>query len=121
MARDAGWLWWQMSWLLRLAEIVCGEARCDEAEPLAREALSLAVETGSRHYMRYALAVLARIAALRGERARALSLWATVEATEEPPGRFGKFDRAEYAAAMPDGPLPAPLPLEDAVELALSR
>jgi hypothetical protein len=44
-----------------------------------------------------------------------------VEAAEEGPGRFGGFDRASYAAAMPAGPRPAPLPLAEAITLALGE
>jgi hypothetical protein len=43
-----------------------------------------------------------------------------VEAAEDAPGRFGRFDRAAYAAAMPAGRRPNPLPLADAVQLALA-
>jgi predicted ATPase/DNA-binding SARP family transcriptional activator len=120
MAGEEGWLWWQAQWLVRLAAIVCADGRCEEAEPRAREALSLALGMGNRHYVRYALAVLARAAAVRGDRERALALWATVQAAEEPPGRFGRFDHDEYAAAMPEGSLPEPLSLDEAAALALS-
>jgi tellurite resistance protein len=64
--------------------------------------------------------MLARAAALRGDEDRALALWSTVEAVEDLPGRFGRFDRSEYAAHLPDGPRPAPLPLEAAVAVALA-
>jgi hypothetical protein len=67
-----------------------------------------------------ALAVLARTAAARGEDERALVLWASVEACDEPAGRFGKFDRAAFARSIPDRPRPQPLPYADAVVLALS-
>jgi hypothetical protein len=43
-----------------------------------------------------------------------------VEAVEDTGGRFGQFDRREFAAAMPDLPRPAPLPLDEAVALALA-
>jgi predicted ATPase len=120
MAREAGWPWWQVGWSLRLAEIAFADGRLDEAASRSREAVSLAVEMGNRHYLRYALAVVARASALRGDDERALVLWAAVEAAEEPPGRFGRFDREEYAAAMPEGSLPEPLGLEEAAALVLS-
>jgi predicted ATPase/DNA-binding SARP family transcriptional activator len=120
MARDAGWVWWQTQWLLRLADVEFTDGEWARAESRGRKALSLAVEMGNRHYVRYALAVLARAAALRGDDERALALWSTVQAVEEPPGRFGRFDREEYAAAMPDGPLPEPLPVDEAVASALT-
>jgi tetratricopeptide (TPR) repeat protein len=119
VARDAGWPWWQVGWLCQLADIAFADRRLEQAESHGREALSVAVEMGNRHYVRYALAVLARAAALRGDDERALLLWATVEAAEAPPGRFGHFDRAAYAAAMPDRARPEPLALDDAVAIVL--
>ncbi len=120
MAREAGWIWWETQWVVRLAGILCDEGKLEEAESRGREALAAADEMGNRFYARSALAVLARVAALRGKPERALALWSTVQATDEPPGRFGKFDYEVYAAAMPEGPLPAPLPLDEAVALALA-
>jgi hypothetical protein len=69
---------------------------------------------------RYGLAILAQTAALRGDEQRSIALWASVEALETPTGRFGAFDVSAYAAHIPPGPRPAPLPLEDAVALALA-
>jgi predicted ATPase/DNA-binding SARP family transcriptional activator len=120
MAREEGWLWWQTQWLNRLGEIHCAEGRWAEAEQSAREALELAREMGNGHYALYALAVLARAAALRGDTERSRSLWSVVEGADEPPGRFGRFDRDEYRAAIPEGPPPAELTLDEAVALALS-
>jgi predicted ATPase/DNA-binding SARP family transcriptional activator len=121
MAREEGWLWWQTQWLNRLAEVHCAEGRWQDAEQRGREALELAREMGNGHYARYALAVLARAAALRGDAQRSRALWSVVEAAEEPPGRFGRFDREEYLAVIPDGPPPGPpLTIEEAVTLALS-
>jgi hypothetical protein len=113
-------LWWQTQWLNRLGEIHCAEGRWPEAEQSAREALELAREMGNGHYALYALAVLARAAALRGDTERSRSLWSVVEGADEPPGRFGRFDRDEYRAAIPEGPPPAELTLDEAVALALS-
>ncbi|HEY3542931.1 MAG TPA: BTAD domain-containing putative transcriptional regulator [Gaiellaceae bacterium] len=118
MARDLGWVWWQARHTAGLATWYLGDGRPDEAERLGREFLSLAERTGSRQEVLLALAILARAAALHGDDARAVALWSSVEAVEDGPGRFGKFDRLEYAAAMPDVPRPAPLPLEEAVALA---
>jgi predicted ATPase/DNA-binding SARP family transcriptional activator len=120
MARDKGWLWWQAQWLNRLGGVRCAEGLWQEAEQHGRQALELAREMGNGHYARHALAVLARAAALRGDAQRSRALWSVVEAAEEPPGRFGRFDREEYLAAIPDGPLPEPLTLDEAVALALS-
>lgn len=120
MAREAGWHWW-------VARAVGGEAadaiaagRADEAEQKALEFLSISWRIGNRQEVIHALAILARAAALRGDDERALALWASVEAVEDSAGRFGRFDRSEYAACMPQLPRPAPLPLADAVTLALS-
>ena len=50
---------------------------------------------------------------------RATALWASVQALEDAPGRFGRFDREAWASYLPAGPLPSPLTLDGAVELAL--
>jgi tetratricopeptide (TPR) repeat protein len=121
MAREVDWVWWQARHKAGLAQWFLANERPDEAETCGREYLALARRTGSRQEVLCALAILARAAAMRGDDERALGLWATVEAIEDAPGRFGRFDRREYAAAMPDRPRPAPLPLDEAVELALSR
>jgi tetratricopeptide (TPR) repeat protein len=120
MAREAGWLWWQAQWLVRLADVCSAEGRAEDAERHAREGLSIARETGNRYCVRFALAVLARVAALRGDAERSLLLWSAVDAAEEPPGRFGRFDREAYASAIPDGPPPQAITLDEAVALALS-
>lgn len=80
----------------------------------------MAMRMENRAFARYALAILARAAAARGKAERALALWASVEGMEVPPGRFGKFDVEAFAASIPDLPRPQPLPLEEAVALALS-
>jgi predicted ATPase/DNA-binding SARP family transcriptional activator len=119
MAEGLGWNWWVAQRLLQLAEVSLELGDPADAEARARRALPLAQGIGSRQYVLYALAVLARAAALRGDDERALALWASVDAVEDAPGRFGRFDRSAYAAAMPPGPRPQPAPLERAVELAL--
>jgi len=120
MAREIDWVWWQVRHISGVIAWLLDRGRGDEAEARGRELLALARRTGSRQEVLNALAILARAAALRGRDERALQLWATVEAVEDGPGRFGRFDRGEYAAAMPDLPRPEPLPLDEAVELALS-
>jgi hypothetical protein len=47
-------------------------------------------------------------------------LWSSVEATDDGPSRFGRFDRGAFAQALADIPRVAPLPLDEAVDLALS-
>jgi predicted ATPase/DNA-binding SARP family transcriptional activator len=120
MAHDVGWLWWEANGLLTLANLAVEEGDADETATQARRVLESALASENRQMTLNALALLARAAALRGDDERARTLWASVDATEDGPGRLGRFDREEYAAAMPAGPLPAPLPLEDAVALALS-
>jgi predicted ATPase/DNA-binding SARP family transcriptional activator len=120
MAREIDWVWWQARHIAGLAARFLAAGRSDEANERGREFLLLARRTGSRQEVIFALAILARAAAMRGNDGRALALWASVEAIEDEPGRFGRFDRREYAACMPDLPRPAPLPLDEAVALALS-
>jgi predicted ATPase/DNA-binding SARP family transcriptional activator len=120
MGRAVGWVWWQVRSLSDLTELALELGNLDEAECRGREYLALASETANRQETLHAVALLARAAAIRGEEERALALWATVEAVEDTGGRFGQFDRSAYAACMPDLPRPEPLPLEEAVALALS-
>jgi hypothetical protein len=121
MAREAGWHWWVARKLAFLAELALRNGDVDEAEAFGREFVSLAWRAGNRHETIRGLAVLACAAAARGESERAVVLWATVEPAEEAPGRLGRFDRAEYAAYIPDLPRPEPLALGEAVEIAVSR
>jgi predicted ATPase len=120
MARDAGWHWWVTNKLLRLAEAAVETGRMEEAEDWARRALPLAVRMANRQFVLLSLAVLARTASASGDAERSASLWASVEAVEDAPGRFGQFDRERYAACVAHSPGCAPLPLDEAVELALS-
>jgi predicted ATPase/DNA-binding SARP family transcriptional activator len=119
LAREAGWHWWVSRALAdRSAHAVEG-GRPDEAEAKGKPFLEYAWRTNNRQETLFGLAILARAAALRGDGERARLLWSTVQATDAGVGRFGSFDREEYAAAIPAGDLPPPLPLEDAVALAL--
>jgi tetratricopeptide (TPR) repeat protein len=120
LAREAGWLWWESRALADRSAWAAAHGRADEAEPKARAFLAYAWQTSNRQEILFGLAILARAAAVRGDAERALVLWSAVEAADAGVGRFGSFDRAEYAAAMPPGELPPPLPLADAVALALS-
>jgi predicted ATPase/DNA-binding SARP family transcriptional activator len=120
MARRAGWAWWETQNLLKLADAAADAGRVADAERWARECLPVCLRMANRPFARQSLAILARTAAARGERDRALALWSSVEALDVPPGRFGAFNRAAYARCMPDGPRPEPLPLEAAAALALS-
>ena len=120
MAQEVGWIWWQLRAFSELALMALEQGNVDGVERHARAHLAMAAETANRQETVHALATLARAAALRGDDGRALRLWASVEAVEDSGGRFGRFDRSEYAACMPDLPRPAPLPLDEAVALALS-
>jgi predicted ATPase/DNA-binding SARP family transcriptional activator len=120
MAREAGWVWWEAGYLQELAEVALEAGSYAEAEKLAREFLPLAQRMDSRQDILFGLAILARTAAERGDRERALDLWAAIEAVEDGPARFGQFDRQRYAAFMPRGPRPDPLPLDRAIVMALS-
>jgi hypothetical protein len=119
-ARALGWTWWVGRCLTDLAVDALNVGDHEEAERHGREFLDIAWTASNRQDMLSALAVLARAAALRGDDERALALWASVDAIEDAPGRFGRFDREAYAAAMPEGVLPAPLALDEAVALALA-
>jgi len=120
MAKELDWLWWQAQNLAKLAATELDAGRIDAAERWAREGLALCDRMGNRQFGTLALAVLARTAAARGDEERALVLWSSVEACEEPAGRFGKFDRAAFARWIPDRPRPEPLPYPDAVAVALA-
>ena len=119
-ARELGWTWWVARSLTDLAVHALQTGDHEEAERCAREFLDISWGTDNKQEVLYGLAILARAAAIRGDADRALALWSSVQAVEDTPGRFGKFDREEYAAAMPHEPLPAPLPLAKAVALALA-
>jgi predicted ATPase/DNA-binding SARP family transcriptional activator len=120
LAAEAGWTWWVGRALVDSAEWQVAHGDAADGERRAREALVLFRGAGNRQECVLALAVLARAAAVAGDGDRALALWAAVEAADQGPSRFGAFDRDAYRACMPDGALPEPLPLEDAVALALS-
>jgi predicted ATPase/DNA-binding SARP family transcriptional activator len=118
-ARRIGWRWWETKEQLVLAEAAVDHGRPDDAERRIGLGLPLALRIENRQYVLLAVALAARVAALRGDGARARLLWATVEATEDSPGRFGRFDRTRYAAEIPAGDPVEPLPLADAAALVL--
>jgi tetratricopeptide (TPR) repeat protein len=120
LAAGAGWSWWLGRALIDSAEWQAAQGDAADGERRAREALALFWDAGNRQECVLALAVIARAAARLGAGERALTLWAAVEAADQGPSRFGAFDRDAYRACMPPGEIPQPLPLEDAVALALS-
>jgi len=119
-ARAIGWWWWVGLNRIGLAEDALDAGEPDEAERQARDALQAAIRAANRQTILYAVAVLARAAAMRGDPDRAADLWSAVEPLEDSPGRFGRFDREAYRAAIPSRPGRAPLALDEAVALALN-
>lgn len=120
LAREVGWHWWVARSWGDLAERLVAAGDLDEGEAIGRRYLEYVWGTANRQETLLGLAILARAASSRGDADRALALWSAVEAVEDGPGRFGRFDRSEFARVMPHQPRPEPLPLDDAVALALS-
>lgn len=119
-ARSIGWWWWVALALLDFAAAAVDQADAEAADQHAREALQFAIRAANRQAILHAVALAARAAAIRGDADRAADLWSAVEPLDDSPGRFGRFDRAAYRAAIPRRPDRAPLALDQAVALALS-
>ncbi len=96
-----GFTWWQLNMLGAIAECALELGRIDETSARALEALALGREISDRQNIVYALACLARVAAERGEAARADRLWGALEAEEErgPVGQW-KTEREAFAARV---------------------
>ncbi|HET8528823.1 MAG TPA: BTAD domain-containing putative transcriptional regulator [Gaiellaceae bacterium] len=120
LAAESEWHWWIAQGHAKLAQFELEEGRVDEAEQLARSALSICRQMRNRTFGRLLLAILARTAAARGERERAAAIWSAVAEAEEPAGRWGRFDRETWGALIPEVPGREPLSYPDAVALALS-
>jgi tetratricopeptide (TPR) repeat protein len=120
MGRAAGWVWGVAIQLQTLAmyRLVTGELTAARAN--ATEFLTLAPQIGDRNQVRCGVALLAAVAAQEGDAERAVELWSAVEHAEPGPGRFWNLDREWFAPFLPDRPLPEPMPLDAAAELALS-
>jgi predicted ATPase/DNA-binding SARP family transcriptional activator len=122
MARDIGWTWWEIQVLGVAARWLLVTGRIDEGERHAQQALQLTVEPGYRTDQIRGLVLLAWAAAERGDHDRASVLWtaAKAETTAQPVATWG----AGWAAIAPGlesiPKMPAPLPLAEAVRLALS-
>jgi tetratricopeptide (TPR) repeat protein len=82
MAAEIGFTWWQLAMLQGLSDCLIQLGRIDEAEPVAREELTLARELGDRQSCLYGLVHLAWLAALRGDEWLAGFVWGAVEAEE---------------------------------------
>jgi tetratricopeptide (TPR) repeat protein len=125
LGADAGVPWWKGGMLAELAAIDLRARRVDEAEARARESLELAAELGDRAGCVLGIGLFAAIAAARGERTRALSLWSAVECedTGAPLGGWRRH-RVDLEALVVgnagEGRAPnSQLSLEDAVALAV--
>ncbi len=107
MAGQIGRVWWESRMHANLVELALDAGRTDQARARALRVLELAGRTADRQETVFALAYLARIAAERGDSARAGRLWGAIEA-EEARGRIGRWEdaRDELARAILGGPGP---------------
>ena len=107
IAHDAEWTWWELSQLGSAAWAERARGRLDAADDLASRSLALAVGIGDRQHTVFAGALLAAIAAARGDSYRAGLIWGAVEA-EVAGGRVGQWerDRQEFEEVVlaADGP-----------------
>jgi hypothetical protein len=92
IAHDAEWTWWELSQLGSAAWAERARGRLDAADDLAYRSLALAVGIGDRQHTVFAGALLAAIAAARGDSDRAGLIWGAVEA-EAAGGRVGQWER----------------------------
>jgi predicted ATPase/class 3 adenylate cyclase len=131
LADEADFAWWRSRMLRKLADCLLEEGRPEEAEPAAREALELLVESGDAHAIVFTLARLARAAAETGREEKAGELWGAIEAEEtrralggwaKERDRLGAPVLAHAGEAFERGrERGRTLELEQAVEIALRR
>jgi tetratricopeptide (TPR) repeat protein len=129
-AKEVSWDWWQVNALAAAAEYNLMLGRPDDAFLRLRESLVIARTVHDRQGLAYGLALLAWVAAEKGQAGRAGTLWGAVEG-EADRGRIGQWEneRDEYAGhvvavagpeferARADG---SAMSLDEAVEYALS-
>jgi len=108
IAHEVGWSWWEAGQLLGAATLERERGNLGAAEGHALRSLELGVGQGNRQHIVFSTAVLAIIAAERGDSARAGLLLGAVE-TEASAGRLGQWEgRAEEFEALvlrADGPV----------------
>jgi hypothetical protein len=102
-AHSIGFAWWEGLMLSHASECAFLLGRLEETAELALRSLALgfAIEDGQATV--YALGMLARVAAIEGDRARAGLLWGAVEQIEAAGWELGDWPdvREEYAAPIP--------------------
>ena len=108
LAKEVGNVWWECLMIANAAEIDLATGQIDEAEGNAQRSLSLARSIGDISIVAWTLAYLARVAAARGDLARAGLIWGIVQA-EEARGQIKTVEDPDWAS------LAAPLlEIEDA-------
>ena len=100
MAREIGFIWWEMNMLELAADSALALGRADDAQREACAALALGHGINDRLHTVYALAFLARIATERGDPERAGRLWGALEA-EEARGPLASWERDREEHATP--------------------
>ena len=130
LARRVGVLYWEAIALAELAQLALNADRLDDGEEHARTALALAEQVRYRAGCVFAVGLLARVAAERGDPEFAGRLWGAIEAHDAgaPLGGWRRHrDAIEVAIQRTAGPefedaraRGARLTLDDAVALALT-
>ncbi len=107
IAHEAGWSWWELGSLANAADAERERGNLEAADDLAFRSLELAVQVGDRQGAVYAGAILAGVAALQGDAARAGLLWGAVE-SEAASGPIGQWEAEqdvwESVVLQVDGP-----------------
>ena len=109
-----GWTWWEVGQFGDVAEMERELGRLDDAERHAQRSLELALGLGDRRHIVFAGAVLAIIAAERGDGGRAGLIWGAVEseanAAASASGRANapSSRRSSSPSTVPGSRTPAP-------------
>jgi predicted ATPase/class 3 adenylate cyclase len=133
IAAELGKVWWETNTVANLTELDLAAGRIEQAAVRARRTLTLSRDHGGRGTMPWGLMYFARVAAGRGELARAGVLWGAVEAEkargnpsltgadpdyDELVAPLVQIDDPTFERGRADG---LRLGLEEAVELALAN